>query len=338
MIGYTRTPGSPTSPRSTVSYNDHSTSAHSQANDDALVLRQSGTRPRTLDEVRHQVAQEVAVRAITQAKVVDGVRTGVAFAFSTADDEDFLRIVADVISHQLALSNHIFAIATSSESGVGGETVLVICGSSDDYVQRALLLASSKFVGRILSSALEDRLWIAIIRDVGTSAYDQQALRDVVRKSAQKPFDPLLPPPGSKGIDEILEDARAKLQRISPMQAYEELHEAQVGAPTFLVDIRPAAQRKAEGIIGVEFDPRSDARLAIADRYDLRIIIFCQEGYTSSLAAYSLQQLGLLMATDIIGGYQAWKNARLPVEITTAGERPGRPEPRSLASQAGSLV
>ena len=105
-------------------------------------------------------------------------------------------------------------------------------------------------------------------------------------------MDPLAPPPGSKGIDDILAEARSKLQRITPAQAFEELRETQVGAPTFLVDIRPQAQREREGgihgsliiernVLEWRFDPRCASRLAIADRYDLRIIIFCQEGYTS---------------------------------------------------------
>ena len=90
-----------------------------------------------------------------------------------------------------------------------------------------------------------------------------------------------------------------------------------------LVDIRPAAQRAEEGEIGgallVErnvlewrFDPASDARLAVAKGHDLPIIIVCSEGYTSSLAAASLQDLGLFRATDIIGGFHAWQAAGLP--------------------------
>jgi rhodanese-related sulfurtransferase len=93
----------------------------------------------------------------------------------------------------------------------------------------------------------------------------------------------------------------------------------------FLVDIRPAAQREQEGgihgsliiernVLEFSLDPRSDARLSIVDRYDLRVIVFCQEGDASSLAAISLHELGLLNATDIIGGYAAWKEAGLPVD------------------------
>jgi rhodanese-related sulfurtransferase len=59
------------------------------------------------------------------------------------------------------------------------------------------------------------------------------------------------------------------------------------------------------------FDPRSSARLAIA-HYDLQVIVLCQEGYTSSLAAAALQDLGLYRATDIDGGIAAWVAAGLP--------------------------
>jgi len=99
----------------------------------------------------------------------------------------------------------------------------------------------------------------------------------------------------------ILSDARAKLQRLTPKQAYDELHNPPLPGPVFLIDIRPAAQREAEGaihgsliiernVLEWRFDPRSDSRLTIVDQYDLRVIIFCQEGYASSLAAVSLHE------------------------------------------------
>ncbi|MGN9778384.1 rhodanese-like domain-containing protein [Micromonospora sp. H33] len=126
------------------------------------------------------------------------------------------------------------------------------------------------------------------------------------------------PPPGSRGIDEILADARARLRRLDP----EEAHVAhRQGA--LLVDIRPAAQRAAHGTvpgaIAVErnvlewrFDPRCPARLPRADSYDLPVVVLCQEGYTSSLAAAALQDLGLHRATDVVGGFAAWRIAGLP--------------------------
>ena len=158
-----------------------------------------------------------------------------------------------------------------------------------------MLLTSSKFTGRMVTASEDeepDFVWVATISDLGVSPYDEDALWDVMRKSARSPMDPLSPPPGSKSIDTILSEARSNLQRISPFQAFEELRETQVGAPTFLVDIRPVAQREREGaihgsliiernVLEWRFDPRCPSRLAIADRYDLRIIVFCQQGSTS---------------------------------------------------------
>jgi rhodanese-related sulfurtransferase len=127
-------------------------------------------------------------------------------------------------------------------------------------------------------------------------------------------------PPGSRGIDEILAAARIRLYRLAPAEAYTLQRSGGV-----LVDIRPHAQRRAEGGIPgtlvVErnhlewrFDPRSDARLPIADRYDLPIVVVCSEGYTSSLAAAALQEIGLWRATDLAGGFRAWAAEGLPVE------------------------
>jgi rhodanese-related sulfurtransferase len=130
----------------------------------------------------------------------------------------------------------------------------------------------------------------------------------------------------TKSIDDVLDEARQKLTRVTPLQAYEENH-------AILVDIRPAAQRAAEGeipgalivernVLEWRFDPQSTARLPQAGRYDLRVIVFCSEGYTSSLAAAALQDLGLHNATDLIGGFQAWHRDGLP---TTSQQRKGAP-------------
>jgi rhodanese-related sulfurtransferase len=129
------------------------------------------------------------------------------------------------------------------------------------------------------------------------------------------------PPIGSRSIDEILAAARARILRHTPVEAFALHREGAV-----LVDIRPAAQRATFGMIPEamviernvlewRFDPRSDARLPVADRYDLDVLVICQEGYTSSLAAASLQDLGLHRATDVIGGFVAWKAAGLPTSV-----------------------
>ena len=133
-------------------------------------------------------------------------------------------------------------------------------------------------------------------------------------------MSPPVRPPGARGIDELLEAARARLTRLGPKAALAAQRDGAV-----LVDIRPASQRGHTGIIPgalvVErnvlewrFDPASEARLPVADRYDLPVIVYCEEGYTSSLAAAALQDLGLSRATDLAGGIAAWRAAGLPTE------------------------
>ena len=125
-------------------------------------------------------------------------------------------------------------------------------------------------------------------------------------------------PAGARGVDQMLADARARLHRLDPAATAAAQRDGAV-----LVDIRPAAQRTATGIIPgalvIErnylewrFDPEGDARLPIADSYDLAIVVYCAEGYTSSLAAATLQDLGLHRATDLAGGLNAWLAAGLP--------------------------
>ncbi|MFJ6198968.1 rhodanese-like domain-containing protein [Micromonospora sp. NPDC092111] len=127
-----------------------------------------------------------------------------------------------------------------------------------------------------------------------------------------------VPPPGSRGIDEILAEARARLRRLDPEQA----HLAYRGG-ALMVDIRPAAQRAAHGtvpgalviernVLEWRLDPRCPARLPEAVGYHLPVVVICQEGYTSSLAAAALHDLGLHRATDVVGGFVAWRIAGLP--------------------------
>lgn len=122
----------------------------------------------------------------------------------------------------------------------------------------------------------------------------------------------------ARTIDEVLAGSRARLTRLDPRAAQRAL-----AAGAVLVDIRPAAQRAVEGevpgallvernVLEWRFDPTSDARLPVAANHDLQVIVLCSEGYTSSLAAASLKDLGLHRATDVVGGFRAWKAAGLP--------------------------
>jgi len=122
------------------------------------------------------------------------------------------------------------------------------------------------------------------------------------------------------GIDELLERVRSDLDRVEAADAY---HAAQADE-ALLVDIRYAALRDRDGLIPgalvVErnelewrLDPQGSHRAPEATSHDLRVVVICNEGYASSLAAASLRQLGLRRATDLVGGFQAWQAAGLPV-------------------------
>ena len=122
-----------------------------------------------------------------------------------------------------------------------------------------------------------------------------------------------------RSIEEILAAARRRLTRLDPADAH-----AAMRTGAMLVDIRSAAQRMAQGLVpgGLHIertvlewrlDPRSDARIPQATGYDMQVIVMCAEGYSSSLAAASLHDLGLHRATDMVGGFLAWAQAELPI-------------------------
>ncbi|MEV5879825.1 rhodanese-like domain-containing protein [Streptomyces sp. NPDC052101] len=123
------------------------------------------------------------------------------------------------------------------------------------------------------------------------------------------------------GIDGLLDQVRAGYRRIGAREA----HEAARKGEALLVDIRYAALRERDGLIPgalvVErnelewrLDPQGSHRVPEATGHDLRVVVVCNEGYASSLAAASLHQLGLHRATDLVGGFQAWRTEGLPVE------------------------
>jgi rhodanese-related sulfurtransferase len=119
-------------------------------------------------------------------------------------------------------------------------------------------------------------------------------------------------------LDDHLEAARAGLQRVTPAEVA-----AAVEAGALLVDIRPVGQREADGeipeaividrnVLEWRLAPTSDHRIPQASA-DKIVILVCNEGYASSLAAATLQQVGLANATDLIGGFQAWRRDGFPV-------------------------
>jgi rhodanese-related sulfurtransferase len=126
-------------------------------------------------------------------------------------------------------------------------------------------------------------------------------------------------PVGARSIDQLLAEARGRIDRLTPVEAA-----ARMADGALLVDTRPVAQRAREGsvpgalvvernVLEWRFDPLSDARLPEVTGYDIEVIVLCQEGYSSSLAADTLRALGLTRTSDVIGGFAAWAAAGLPV-------------------------
>ena len=124
----------------------------------------------------------------------------------------------------------------------------------------------------------------------------------------------------AKTIDQLLSEVRSRLIRLEPRAAAAALAEGGL-----LIDIRPYEQRRREGeipealliernVLEWRLDPASAHKIPQIESYDQVVIVVCNEGYASSLAARSLQELGLTNATDLIGGYRAWKAAGLPTE------------------------
>jgi rhodanese-related sulfurtransferase len=122
------------------------------------------------------------------------------------------------------------------------------------------------------------------------------------------------------GIEELLRESRRKLARLTPQEADRALADG-----ALLIDIRSETQRAEDGTVpGARFiprnvlewrlDPSSSSRDPELVRAGALIIVMCNEGYQSSLAAATLQALGLSRATDLAGGFQAWRAAGLPVK------------------------
>ena len=124
--------------------------------------------------------------------------------------------------------------------------------------------------------------------------------------------EPVGPRRSRCAADELLVRARVGLDRVAPGDLA-----AEMAAGAVVVDIRPREQRDRDGImpgalvvdrnvLEWRLDPTSPHRLSVATGVDVRYVLVCNEGYSSSLAAATLRQLGLGRATDLVGGFQAW--------------------------------
>lgn len=120
--------------------------------------------------------------------------------------------------------------------------------------------------------------------------------------------------------DELLAEARRGLDRLEPQEAASAISRGAV-----LIDVRSELQRERDGTVpGSVFFPRNvlewrcdpaspacDERVCDPAR---QLIVMCDEGYQSSLAAANLKRLGFERATDLAGGFRAWRAAGLPVD------------------------
>ncbi len=127
-------------------------------------------------------------------------------------------------------------------------------------------------------------------------------------------------PAGRPGTDELLAEARAGLTRVTAREAY-----VATRAGALLVDTRAESHRRDEGaipgavviernVLEWRLDPWGAHRTPELEGPDQLVVVVCDEGYASSLAAATLQSIGLSRATDLVGGFRAWKAEGLPVE------------------------
>ena len=132
------------------------------------------------------------------------------------------------------------------------------------------------------------------------------------------------------GVDRILERARAGLHRLTPAEA-----QAAQAAGALLVDTRPESQRLHQGelpgalvvertVLEWRLDPEGAWRVPELTGPDQVVVVVCSQGFSSSLAAASLQAVGLPNATDMVGGVEAWEAAGLPL---LRSDRPPRHAP-----------
>lgn len=120
-------------------------------------------------------------------------------------------------------------------------------------------------------------------------------------------------------IEELLAQVRSRIERVGPREAA-----ARLTAGALLVDTRPWEQRRSDGcvpgavvvdrnVLEWRLDPASPWRIPEVTGYDLEVIVLCNQGYSSSLVADTLRTLGLHRAVDVVGGFEAWVSAGLPV-------------------------
>ena len=132
-----------------------------------------------------------------------------------------------------------------------------------------------------------------------------------------------------RSADDLLAEARARIDRVTPAELAVLRDEG-----ALVIDIRPVAQRLAEGELGFgltvernvvewRFDLTGAHALAEVRGYDQPVVVVCSEGYASSLVAATLADLGFTRASDLIGGYRAWDRWQWEGDLARSLAAPG---------------
>lgn len=315
---------------------------------------------KTVDGVRYGVCRILAgkppkpkSRALTHASTITaGSTTTNGEDPDPADIEPspippILLLTAKRIASLLLLSPHLFLLAPSDTRG--GWNGVVVLGSEVGMVERTIEGLRARFGRRLKTDSRlgpggfkEDRgrVWMGWIDGLdGWGMEDEESIWAILGRAtvtlngSEEPAKPV-PPPGSRGIEEMVKRARRKFLGLSPQETWEELHQPltsegsnQLGATTkftkarYLIDIRPSEDRRSQGRIPnalpielakleVSLDPRlsvEEGRTSLATDYDVRYILISEDGRASALAVLRLMEMGLWNVSDVIGGFKAWR-------------------------------
>jgi rhodanese-related sulfurtransferase len=306
-----------------------------EQNNNVEVKRRINVDPETIQALRERVANSTARKVIEcSQKLEDGCQVGVAFTLKT--DESFLRLLLEKVREKMGDRKFLFIAARGPPHRTGATWPLAIATSSTALLRKAVALTHGKFLGRMEPNqeVQEDvDVWHTQILDVGQSRKDEKLMWEIMLKSRCS-LDPFMPPPGARTAKQLVSAASARFERLTSEQAFKEVKQYKYDtdkvfqANTFhFVDIRSASQRSEHGFVPgsihserIDLEHSFDVSLAkeehtIAKRYDSRIILFDQGGSSSPLAVAALLNLGVLNATDIVGGFLAWKAAGLPIAL-----------------------
>lgn len=300
---------------------------------DSIVKAQERYTPDAtyITQVRIRAAASMAKKVVREAQICDATLINVVDTLER-DIDYFVLVLAEAKKFSDG-KPFMFAIYRCPPHKQNATFPVALAASSSSLLRGAVSHLHSKFLNRVKSESQLDVhawMWTAEVDDVGRGQHDLGLLWDVLRKTPYT-IDPLLAPPGARTYLQLMSTAQARLIRLTAKEAQEETNPIQMDGQhrnVLLVDIRPASQREEFGaipgslhvervLLESSFDVKStDSSTRKVDRFDARVILFDQDGTASALAATVLHDMGLLKATDIEGGFTAWRESGFPITLT----------------------